>query len=71
MVGLCVLDHLSDDEKTALSVMGFQWVVQMPHIRANHGLLTVLAERWHSEHNTFHLPTGEASITLEDVYRIL
>lgn len=30
-----------------------------------------LVERWQSEHNTFHLPTGEISVTLEDVYRIL
>ena len=71
MVGLHVVDHLSDDEQAALSSMGLRWVIQMSHIRENHGLLTALAERWHSEHNTFHLPTGEALITLEDVYLIL
>lgn len=43
----------------------------MPAIRANRGLLTALCERWHSETCSFHLPTGEAMITLEDVYRIL
>ncbi|GLJ24294.1 hypothetical protein SUGI_0463500 [Cryptomeria japonica] len=35
------------------------------------GLLTTLAERWHSETCTFHLPMGEMIVTLEDVYRIL
>lgn len=51
--------------------MGLRWVIQMPHIRANHRLLTAVAEWWHSENNTFHLTTREALITLEDVYRIL
>lgn len=40
-------------------------------IRVNRGLLNVLVERWHSDHNTFHLPTGEMTMTPEDVYRIL
>lgn len=71
MVGLWVVDYLSDEEQTAVVVLGLWWVIRMPHIWADHGLLTALAERWHSEHNTFHLPIGEASITLEDVYRIL
>lgn len=43
----------------------------MPEIRANTGLLTALAERWHSETSSFHLATGEATGTLEDVWRIL
>ena len=30
-----------------------------------------VVDRWHSEHKTFHLLTSEATITLEDVYRIL
>ena len=37
----------------------------------NYGLLTVLAKRWHNKNNTFHLPTREVMITLEDVYQIL
>lgn len=35
------------------------------------GLLKTLAERWHSEHNTFHFSTSEITVTHEDVYRIL
>lgn len=43
----------------------------MPDIHVNHEMLTALVERFHSEHNTFHLPVGEMTITPEDVYRIL
>ena len=68
---LLVLPYLSDEERAALYRMGLKLIIWMPHVRANHGLLTALAEWWHNEHNTFHLSTGEASITLEDVYRIL
>ena len=43
----------------------------MPEIRSNSRLLTALAERWHSETSSFHLPTREVTVTLEDVWRIL
>lgn len=43
----------------------------MPHIRLNRGLLMTLAEQWHSDHNTFHLPTSEMTVMPEDVWRIL
>ena len=33
--------------------------------------MTALAERWHSEHNTFHLPIGEITVSPEDVWRIV
>ena len=71
VAGLHVLPYLSGEELAALHRMGLKWIIRMPHVQTNHGLLTALAERWHSEHNTFHLPMGEASITLEDVYCIL
>lgn len=43
----------------------------MLEIRENIGLLTTLAERWHSETSSFHLVTREVTMTLEDVWRIL
>lgn len=46
-------------------------MLDMPQIRLNRGLLTALAERWHSDHNTFHLHTGEMTVMLEDVWHIL
>ncbi|KAH9303240.1 hypothetical protein KI387_014823, partial [Taxus chinensis] len=30
-----------------------------------------LIERWNPEKNTFYLPTGEMTVMLEDVFRIL
>jgi len=33
-------------------------------------MLTALMERWDLNSNTFHLPTREMTIMLEDVYRI-
>ncbi|XP_059065566.1 protein MAIN-LIKE 1-like [Cryptomeria japonica] len=43
----------------------------MPRFTVNQGLLIALAERWHSDTNTFHFATGEMTVTLEDCYRIL
>lgn len=43
----------------------------MPNINVNIGLLTSLVARWHSETPSFHLPTGEATVTLKDVWHIL
>lgn len=33
--------------------------------------MTALAERWHSDHNTFHLAISEMTVTPKDVYQIL
>lgn len=54
-----------------LAGLGLYHIPFMPELRSNRALLTALAERWHSETSSFHLPTGEATVTLEDVWRIL
>ena len=66
----CIHD-LTDKEQQALRDMGFWYLLMIPYIQADHKLLTTLAKRWYSDHNTFHLPTGEETIMLEDMYRIL
>lgn len=57
-------------DQAAIEAMGLRHVLYVPKFQANMGLLTALAERWHSETCTFHLPMGEMTVTLEDVYRI-
>ncbi|PKU72586.1 Serine/threonine-protein phosphatase 7 long form like [Dendrobium catenatum] len=37
----------------------------------DHSLLIALVERWSPQTNSFHLPVGEMSITLQDVTLIL
>lgn len=41
---------------------------QISYKRPNRSLITSFVERWQPETNTFHLPFGEMTITLEDVY---
>lgn len=50
---------------------GLSSLLDMPWYIINQGLLIALAARWHSDTNTFHLATGEITITPEDCYRIL
>ncbi|XP_059076277.1 protein MAIN-LIKE 1-like [Cryptomeria japonica] len=66
-----LVSELSQDAVRHIDACSLRHLLYMPDIMHNRGLLTTLAERWHNEYNTFHLPTGEISITLEDVYRIL
>ena len=37
---------------------------------ANKMVVSTFVEQWHRETNTFHLPMGEMTITLDDVFYI-
>ena len=62
---------LTESDRVLIAACGLHHALYWPLIRANRGLMTAIVERWHSETSTFHLPIGEITITLEDVYRIL
>jgi len=46
---------------------GFGGVAKLRHLKVDHGLVTALVERWRPETHTFHFPTRECTITLQDV----
>ncbi|XP_059073712.1 uncharacterized protein LOC131874383 [Cryptomeria japonica] len=64
-------DQLMETEIDCVVSIGLYDMMYMPVIRMNHGLVTALVERWHSDTCIFHLSMGEMTITLEDVWRIL
>ena len=50
---------------------GFYSVARVGWLQVDHALVTAMVERWRQETHTFHLPIGEATITLEDVAVLL
>ncbi|EXC09160.1 hypothetical protein L484_005116 [Morus notabilis] len=50
---------------------GFGYLRLIPSFSLDNSLISALTERWRRETNTFHLPVGEMTITLEDVGLIL
>ncbi|XP_059068501.1 protein MAIN-LIKE 2-like [Cryptomeria japonica] len=63
--------QLAATRRAHIEACGFGHLLQMPNIHVNHELLSALVKRFYSEHNTFHLPTGEMNIPPEDIYKIL
>lgn len=54
-----------------LAEVGLVHMILYPTIKAHRALLTALIEHWDSATSTFHLPTQEMIVTLEDVWQIL
>lgn len=60
--------NLSAKDHATIYAMGLRYIMFMPEIQANTGLLTALTERWYLDTFLFHLSMGEMSVTLDDVY---
>nr|XP_016477643.1 PREDICTED: serine/threonine-protein phosphatase 7 long form homolog [Nicotiana tabacum] len=46
---------------------GFYRIIEIGRLKFDWALITAMIERWQPETHIFHLPIGEATITLEDV----
>ena len=50
-----------------VNYVGFMGFHRMAYVPVDRALITALVERWRQETHSFHLPVGEATITLRDV----
>ncbi|KAH1198540.1 Protein MAIN-LIKE 1 [Glycine max] len=50
---------------------GLSPLIECSVVTSDPKLISAFVERWHSETNTFHLPVGELTITLDDVSSLL
>lgn len=53
--------------RSALQNIGFYQIAKMRSIKIDKYLISALVERWRPETNSFHLPIGEMTITLQDI----
>jgi len=60
----------SQEDWSLLEELSLSYLAFTDYIFHYRDMLIALMERWDLNSNTFHLPTREIMITLEDVYRI-
>ncbi|KAI5336814.1 PREDICTED: serine/threonine-phosphatase 7 [Prunus dulcis] len=63
--------RLTPKQAELVEKAGFSYFRSIPTIVLDNSLISALVERWRRETNTFHLPVGEMTVTLEDVALIL
>ena len=68
---MVIQERLTDADWGHVQLCGLEHVHEWPDLRAHTAQLSALIERWHTPTGSFHLPTGEATVTLLDVWRIL
>lgn len=56
--------------ESRMEAAGFLHASRMGSIPGNATIINALVERWRPETNTFHIPCGEDTITLEDVHML-
>lgn len=66
-----MIPRLTQADRDVIERCGLSSLLGMPWYIINWGLLTALAESWHSDTNTFNLAISEVIVTPEDCYRIL
>ncbi|KAD5802310.1 hypothetical protein E3N88_13670 [Mikania micrantha] len=58
---------ITENVKRYINVAGFGGLSNCGYRKLDHGMLEALIERWRPETHMFHMPIGEATVTLEDV----
>jgi hypothetical protein len=53
---------------TIIYASGLSPLIDDTYRVSNKTIVSAFVERWHGETNTFHLPMGEMTITLDDVF---
>jgi Plant mobile domain len=59
--------ELDDRCGPTLKKLGLYQLSQIKHTKTDHKLVIALVERWRPETNTFYLPVGEITVTLQDM----
>lgn len=68
---LPIVSQLPEQVQTIVQNSGLAPLVRASYEQIDRKLLTAFAERWYSDTNTFHLPVGELTVTLDDVSCLL